>query len=63
MILYLSELVGTQVEFFQSGPFVDWSTQIQSADTVMTEHQLSQVAGRPDTRPGQNRNVVGSHVH
>lgn len=63
IILYLSELVVAQVEFLQSGPFVDGSTQVQFFDAVLTEHQLSEVAGLPETRTRQSSNVVGSHVH
>lgn len=61
--LYLTELVVAQVEFLQSGPFVDRTTQIQIFDTVITEDQLSEVAGLPESRARQRSNVVGSHVH
>lgn len=60
---YLTELVATQVEFLQSGPLVYWSAQIHRCDAVLTEHQLSQVARRPESRARKNSNVVGSHVH
>lgn len=59
---YLCELVFTQVEFLQPDPFVDRSTQVQSSDTVLTENQLSEVVGRPNSRARQNSDVIGSHV-
>ena len=62
-ILHLSQPVVTQVEFLQSGPSVHWSAQIQSFDAVLTEHQLPNVAGHPESRAGQSSNVVGPHVH
>lgn len=61
--LHLTQLVVTQMKFLQSCPSVDWSTQIQAFDAVLTEHQLSDITGRPASRAGQNSNAVGPHVH
>lgn len=42
-VLHLTKLVVTQMELLQSGPFVDWPTQIQAFDAVLTEHYLPDV--------------------
>lgn len=62
-LFYLSEPIGTKVEFLQSGPFVDRSTQIQSLYAVLTEHQLSDDAGHPGRRARQDNDAVGSHIY
>lgn len=62
-LLYLGQLVITQVELLQPGPPVDRPTQIQISDAVLTEHQLSEVVGLPKCWAGQDINAVGSHVY
>lgn len=62
-LFYLSEPIGTKVEFLQSGPFVDRSTEIQSLYAVLTEHQLSDDAGHPGRRARQDNDAVGSHIY
>lgn len=51
------------MELLQPGPLVDRPAQIQNFDGVVAEHQLAEVAGRPESRAGQSSDAVGSHVH
>lgn len=59
----LRKFVVTQVEFLQSGPLVDRPAQVQIFDAVLTEIQLSQIAGLPAGRARQGRDLIGSHVY
>lgn len=59
---HLGEVVVTQMEFLQPGPFVNRSAQIQDLDAVLTEHEFSNVAGGPEAWSRQEIDGVGPHV-
>lgn len=59
----LRKFVVAQVEFLQSGPLVDRPAQVQIFDAVLTEIQLSQIAGLPAGRARQGRDLIGPHVY